>query len=114
MEPDNIPDEVRERIRKFLQEKHPDYELRFIDGPDDKNLPPKLVADLDQTLAFFRDTLEQGVCRDCGKKIPMTPWPPKPGTLMVDGWSLYADMQGRPVFILCDACEELAPKMPDV
>lgn len=99
--------EVVEGIEKSIKEKHPefsDFKISFVGDMKPEDIPPQLISELDQEAAACRDSLVNGTCRDCGKKIPGI-WPPSELEQWPIGWATY-DKPGtdEPAFIICPEC----------
>jgi hypothetical protein len=103
---EDLPPEVAAEIERRLKEMYPGMEVKFAGDEDPAELPQQMISQSDQMFAFWRDTLKKGVCRDCGKKIPMEPWPPENGTELPEDWNLYCTPDEKPMFLICSECEE--------
>ncbi len=97
---DMSEDEANE-IEGKLKEMFPGFEIKFA-GDSIDECPPEVIAGFDQLTAAHRDSLVNGTCADCGKKIPCD-WPCEQ---LPDGWGVYYDFNDKPQCLVCSDCDE--------
>lgn len=105
---EDLPDDVRKEIEDKLMKENPGFEIKYAGDVDESEWSPGLIARSDQLFASFRDSITEGVCAECGAKIPgIYPpaendedWPP-------EGWVAAVNIaDGSPMFLVCPECDE--------
>lgn len=107
MEPakrEDFPEEVADELEAYLKEMFPGMEVKFLGDNPDVELPPRIVAGMDQLEAKMEETLMNGLCYDCGKKIPGE-WPPTESGPLPEGWGYFSTPSGEPMFLVCPECD---------
>lgn len=112
---DDLPYPVVEGLEAFFKEKFgPNVKVRFA-GDNPEAIPPEIRKELLRVAAAFRAqaarSIVDGVCAECGVKIP-TEWPPQAGSKIPKGWACYYDVATDvPSMLVCPKCEANTPKV---
>jgi hypothetical protein len=103
---DDLDMEEAECITNFLKEKFPGYKVSFAGDIPEGQIPPGLVEADAKLTERMNNSLQKGICFECGTRMSNAPpkfdgeWnPPK-------GWSWYSDPKGEPMFFVCPNCEK--------
>lgn len=99
---DDINFEDAEALIKHMQELFPGKKIVFAgDAPE---LPEGLAQEIKEFEASIDAELHQGLCHDCGAKIPGT-WPPDSDDFeLPEGWRIQPLIGSETMLILCPSC----------
>ncbi len=108
---EDLPEEGVNKIIEELQKLHPGMEVKF--AGDEEEESGEEDIELGIFLAALKGkherTLGEGVCLDCGKKVPCN-WPPDEGEFPED-WSMFFGMgeggEEELQFIVCPECDAI-------
>jgi len=99
----DLPPDAEKELIQEIEAKHPDAEVIFVGDADRSSLPPEVQKILSGIEERMRLSLLNGVCYDCGERMP-GPWPPE-SDRAPDGWGYLVDTDGCPMCIECEKCE---------
>lgn len=102
----DLPPDVLQAVLDQFAREHPDKEIKFAGDVPEEELPPPLLAQMDQMDAEWRDSVRNGTCVECKRRIPMDHWPPHDGEKLPDGWGTFNHaVTGEPIAVICDDCD---------
>lgn len=103
-----------QQIEAYFAEHYPGMKVMF--AGDAATLPDEVLADLEKLSQMYANSLVEGTCVDCGKKIPGDWPPPEEGEYNCPpGWfflceSEFDDETGEsvsvPVALSCKECDD--------
>ena len=105
----DLPPEVAQGITEKLQGMFPGFEVHFLGDLKPGDVPQELVEKAVEKAAAMAAKQEQalrnGLCIDCGKKIPN--WPPtSPDWDLPDGWAWFSEGEGVHKHVVAWQCPE--------
>ena len=98
-------DDVDMEVIEKLQEMLPGAKIVFAGDIPEGQVPEGMQEAIEALNARFAKSLCEGLCVDCGKKMPGFPPEDWDSWKLPDGWCRFTGLDGKPHSFQCPECD---------